>query len=685
MITKKIIPVLCAVAVGLGSCTSTKQAGQEEAAVVPAIDFSAMDTTIRAQDDFYHHVNGSWIKNNPLKPAYSRYGTFDILRDSSTTYVHRIVEELAAAQPKAGSNEYRIATIYRQAMDSLVRNELGAMPMLEDLREIEAIADKGALLTYAAKQDQTYGAGVLFGSYVAADDKNSSMNILHLTQARLGIGTRDYYLEESEAMKKIREGYLTYLERVATLAGYSADDAKRMAANTLKVETDLAQMCYSNVELRDTERNYNMTNIAEFAAANKGFDWQAYFDQRGLDVKTANFGQLDFFKKFDKWFASMDLATFKDYMLCAQISSSASALSDEFAQASFDFFGKQLSGRKEMHPRWKRSVAVVESMLGEALGEVYVKRHFSPKAKERMLTLVSNLQKALGQRVQALEWMSEDTKAKALEKLNNFTVKIGYPDKWKDYSDLEISESNTYYQNLVNAAKFAQADNLKDLGKPVDKTKWLMNPQDVNAYYMPTTNEICFPAGILQPPFFNVDADDPVNYGAIGVVIGHEMIHGFDDQGSNFDKDGNMINWWTAEDKQKFAESTQRLAAQFAKNEVAPGVMADGQLTLGENIADQGGLTVAFLAMQLAAESAPQPEKTDGLTPEQRFFIAYARLWGQNISHEEILRLTKIDPHSLGILRVNQALKNIDAFFKAFDIKPGDAMYLAPEERIVVW
>lgn len=683
MIAKKFIPACCALAFGLGACTTTPKATEREQQ--PAIDFTAMDTTIRVQDDFYHHVNGSWIKNNPLKPAYSRYGTFDVLRDSSLAYVHRIVEELAATQPKAGTNEYRIATIYRQAMDSVTRNELGATPLRPYLQEIEALVDKAALLEYAALQDQVYGQGVLFGSYVAADDKNSSMNILHLSQVGLSLGTRDYYLEDNERMKTIRQGFVSYLERVVALAGYSAEEAKRIAANTLKVETELAKMCYSSTELRDSQRNYNMTKIADFASAHKGFDWLGYFQRRGLAVEQANFGQLDFFKSFDRWFASMDLSIYKDYLLGSLINQNATALSDAFAEAKFDFFGKQLSGRKEMHPRWKRSVSVVEDMLGEALGEVYVERHFSPEAKERMLKLVGNLQKALGQRVQGLSWMSDETKAKALEKLNNFTVKIGYPDKWKDYSALEISDSQTYFENLVSGVKFAQADNLKDLGQPVDKTKWLMNPQDVNAYYMPTTNEICFPAGILQPPFFNVDADDPVNYGAIGVVIGHEMTHGFDDQGSNFDKDGNMINWWTDEDKRKFTESTQRLAAQFAQNEVAPGVMADGQLTLGENIADQGGITVAFLAMQLAAQDAPQPKMTDGLTPEQRFFVAYARLWGQNISQEEILRLTKLDPHSLGVLRVNQALKNVDEFFKAFDIQPTDQMYLAPDQRIVVW
>lgn len=680
---KQIIPALGLAVYALSSCQGKE--AQTAEAVVPAIDFTAIDTTVRLQDDFYHHVNGQWIKDNPLKPAYSRYGTFDILSDSSTAHIRQIVEELAATKPKAGSNEYRIATIYAQAMDSTTRNQLGAEPIMADIKAIEALENKEALFDYAVEQDQKYGAGIFFSTYVAADDKNSTMNIMHLYQAGLGLGTRDYYLEGGEDMQKIRDGYKTYLARLGKLAGYSEADAERMAQSTLDIETQLAHMCYSQTELRDSERNYNMLSIADFGKQYKGFDWVGYFQKRGLDLERADFGQLDFFKKFDSWYATMDFAKFKDYLIAATLSGSATSLSDEFAEARFDFFGKQLSGRKEMRPRWERSVGVVESLMGEALGQKYVERHFSPKAKERMLTLVGNLQKALGERVKGLAWMSDATKEKALEKLNNFTVKIGYPDKWKDYSGLEIKAENTYYENLRNATLFAQADNLKDLGKPVDRSKWLMNPQDVNAYYMPTTNEICFPAGILQPPFFNVNADDPVNYGAIGVVIGHEMIHGFDDQGSNFDKDGNMINWWTAEDKQKFDASTSKLVEQFSRNEVTPGTHANGALTLGENIADQGGLVVAYLAMQMAQQENPQPEVTDGLTPAQRFFTAYARLWGQNINKEEILRLTKLDPHSLGVLRVNQALKNVDAFFQAFDIKPEDKMYLAPEERIVVW
>ena len=648
------------------------------------INFSDMDRKIRPQDNFYLYTNGGWMRKNPLKPAYSRFGTFDILQDTTTAQIHNIVEELAAKPQTKGSNDYRVAVLYKQAMDIATRNALGAQPIQPELQAIQALKDKGEVLKYLAQQDQEYGQGGLFGSGVAADEKNSTMNIFLLNQTSLGLGTRDYYVEKNAETEKILAGYEAYLIRILKLAGFAEAEASRIAKTTIRLEKELAQFSYSNTELRDSQKNYNIVNIADFARENKGFDWQGYFSLRGLNITTANFTQLGFFKAFDKWYQGAALADLKDFFISRTVSGAATSLSDDFEQAQFDFFGKQLSGRKEMHPRWRRSVGVVQSVLGEALGEVYVKRHFSPEAKERMLTLVHNLQKALGQRVNALTWMSEETKKRAQEKLSSFVVKIGYPDKWMDYSSLDIDESKTYYQNLEAAVRFMQADNLKDLGKPVDRTKWLMSPQEVNAYYMPTTNEICFPAGILQPPFFNMEADDAVNYGAIGVVIGHEMTHGFDDEGSNFDKDGNMNNWWTAEDRQKFEVTTQRLAKQFSSVTVAPGLKANGELTLGENIADQGGLTIAYLALQLAGEGQ-QTTKIDGLTPAQRFYIAYARLWGQNITEAEIRRLTKLDPHSLGLLRVNQALKNIDPFYKAFNIRPTDKMYLAPKDRVVVW
>lgn len=675
---KQLLGMVCLVG-ALVSCETKPQ----EQATVPAIDLTAMDTLVNPTEDFYRYVNGAWMANNPLPAAYSRYGSFDVLRDSSKSHIRAIVEDLQKVKAEKGSNEYRISTLYAQAMDSVTRNQLGATPIQGDLKAVEALGSKADVVRFAAQRDQEYGSGTLFTSYVFTDQKNSTVNIFHLRQTSLGLGPKDYYLEDSETMKTIRAGYITYLERIATLAGYAEADAKRIASNTLQLETELAKIAYSPMELRNPENNYNITDIAGYAKAHTGFDWAGYFAERGLSLTTANFAQLRFFDAFDSWFAKVDLAALKDLLLAKTLRGASGYLSDEFSDASFDFFGRIVGGRTEQKPRWERSLGVVEGTLGEALSEVYVQRHFSPKAKERMLELVGNLQKALGQRVDQLEWMSAETKAKAKEKLNGFTVKIGYPDKWKDYSALDIDAAKTYYENIKSATRFEQQENLADLGKPVDRTKWQMNAHEVNAYYMPTTNEICFPAGILQPPFFNVDADDAVNYGAIGVVIGHEMIHGFDDQGAKYDVQGNLNNWWTAEDADKFKASTTRLDGQFSANEVLPGLFANGSLTLGENIADQGGLTIAYEALRLAKGLDVQPK--DGFTPAQRFFIAYARLWGQNINEQEIHRLTKIDPHSLGELRVNQALKNIKEFHEAFGTKPGDKMYLAPEERIVVW
>lgn len=672
-------PLLGASLVGCNKHSDTPTAEQ-----VPAIDMAALDTTIRPQDDFYRFANQGWMKANPLKPAYSRFGAFDVLRDQSIERIHDIVEELQKNELKKGTNEYRVAVLYRQCIDSAARNELGAAPIKPRLEAIEAIDSKEALIAKAAEWDNE-GEGTLFGTYVHADAMNSDMNIMNVYQAGLALGNRDSYLAKDERTLQVLDAYDKYIRKILTLAGYAPDAVERIAANNLKISKELAEMCYSKEELRDSRANYNMLKVESFIASHKGFDWKKYLEGRKLEgLDSWNVSQIRFFDKFDSWFTKVDLREYKDFLIANEIDAHATALSDDFNDAQFDFYGKVISGRKEQHPRWRRGVNLVNGVLGEALGEVYVKQYFKPEAKEKMVTLVKNLQEALSQRIASLEWMSEDTKAKAQEKLSHFVVKIGYPDKWEDYSKLDIDESKSYYENLRAVTKFNHDKNMADLGKPVDRDKWLMNPQDVNAYYMPTTNEICFPAGILQPPFFNVDADDAVNYGAIGVVIGHEMTHGFDDQGRNFDKDGNMNDWWTAEDAKKFQEAADKLAAQFDQIEVLPGLKANGRLTLGENIADQGGLLVSYLALQNLLKDK-QVEPIDGYTPAQRFFIAYARVWGQNITDEEIRHLTLEDPHSLGEYRVNQSLRNIDAWYDAFQIKEGDKMFLAPADRVLVW
>lgn len=680
----KLLLVAPIVGLSLASCNKAGSGSEANVDSEPAIDLSALDTTIRPQDDFYLFANKGWMDANPLKEAYSRFGSFDVLRDRSIERLHSIVNDLQSQKQKKGTNEYRVAVLYKQAMDSVTRNELGAKPIMPLLEEIEAIQTKDELIQLAAKHENE-GSTILIPTYVFTDPMNSDINIMHVGQMSLSLGNRDYYLKESEENSKILSAYTEYIQKIATLAGYNEEEASRIAQNNLKIAKEFAKMCYSNEELRDSHLNYNMLEVSKFVDSHKGFDWKTYLELRGLsDLEKWDVSQLRYYDDFDKWFPQVDLRELKDYILANEIDSYTSLLSDDFNQASFDFYGKVLSGREEQHPRWRRAVNLVDGTMGEALGEVYVKKYFKPEAKEKMIELIGNLQKALSERINGLEWMSDATKQKAQEKLSSFTVKVGYPDKWKDYSKLEIDENNSFVENYRAVVRFEHDRNMADLGQPVDRDKWYMNPQDVNAYYMPTTNEICFPAGILQPPFFNVDADDAVNYGAIGVVIGHEMTHGFDDQGRNFDKDGNMNDWWTKEDADKFRLAADKLVDQFNKIEIAPGLMANGQLTLGENIADQGGILVAYLALQKALEGK-EVELIDGFTPAQRFFIGYARVWGQNIRPEERRNLTQVDVHSLGEYRVNQSLKNIDAFYEAFNIQEGDPMYIAPEERVLVW
>lgn len=667
----------------LGACGGNAKKETADRTVVPAIDLTAMDTTIRPQDDFYMYANGNWIKNNPLKPAYSRFGSFDILRDTSTARIHQIVENLAKSDFSKGTDEYRIAVLYRQAMDSTTRNQLGAKPIMDHLKELSELKDKVEIIKYAADRDNE-GYGTLFGSYVYADAKNSDLNVLHISQTGLSLGNRDYYVQKTPENESILKDYTAYIEKIVKMAGYDDAMAKRVAENNLKVQKQLAQFSYSSQELRDTYRNYNMLKLSELIDKQADFDWKLYFDERELKLDSLNVAQLDFFKEFAVWYKEVGIEELKDWLLASYIDDNTGFLSDDFAQASFDFYSKRLRGQEEMKPRWERSVGLVEGILGQALGKVYVEKYFSPEAKQRMLDLVGNLQVALKERIESLTWMTGATKEKALEKLAAFVVKIGYPDTWRDFSSMDIDAGKSYIENLKAAKAYWQEDNIKRLGQKVDRDEWLMNPQTVNAYYNPSTNEICFPAGILQPPFFNVDADDAVNYGAIGVVIGHEMTHGFDDQGRNFDKKGDLNNWWTDEDSKKFEESTKVLVNQFNQIIVADDVHADGALTLGENIADQGGLLISYAALQNALKGK-EIEPIDGFTPAQRFYIAYARIWGQNIRKEEILRLTKLDVHSLGMWRVNATLRNVEDFYKAFNIQPEDKMYLAPEERVVIW
>ena len=646
----------------------------------PALDPTDMDLTVAPGENFFQYANGGWMQKNPLKPEYARFGSFDVLREQNVENLNALFSEMTQMTPEAGTVDQKIVDLYKQGLDSTRLNEEGAAPIKKYLDELYAVADKKALAAHLGKMNLV-GEGGFFGGGVDADLMDSKTQIFYLGQGGLGMGDRDYYVDP--ANDELRKGYEAMLVKFFTLAGL--DNAEQRAANAAGIEDKLAQFSWTSVQNRDMEKLYNPMSTAQIEKAYAGFDFKAFREAMGLpEMDKVIVEQPSFFQGFSKLFKESKLEVLKDYLAAQLISSAASCLSDDFYAANFDFFSTQMSGVTEQKPRWKRAMAVPNSILGEAVGQMYVAKFFPESSKQKMLDLVKNLQISLGEHIDSLDWMSDATKAKAREKLDAFTVKIGYPDEWKDYSTLNVDPALSYYENLLAANAWYVADNLAKLGQPTDPTEWHMTPQTVNAYYNPTTNEICFPAGILQPPFFNPDADDAVNYGAIGVVIGHEMTHGFDDQGSLFDKDGNMNNWWTAEDRAAFVEKTHVLVDQFNEIEIVPGLMANGELTLGENIADHGGVSVAWTALHNAlGDKVPAP--IDGFTAEQRFFLGYARVWAQNITDEEKARLTKLDVHSLGNNRVNMTLRNFDQFFEAFGIQEGDAMWRPESERVHIW
>ena len=595
-----------------------------------------------------------------------------------------MIEELSATPHEAGSVAGKIGALYAMGLDSTKLNADGVAPVKEELAAINALATKSDVSKMVATLHKE-GMAPFFALFVGADEKNSAMNIVQLYQAGIGMGDRDYYLLEDEGSAKMRDAYRAYINKLFTLAGSSPEQADAAVDAVMKIEKAIAEISYGREDLRDSQKNYNKLAYEDFKQIESPLDWDVYFESMGLaGLKELDAKQINFYKDMNKALQNTTVDEQKYYLAFNLLSAAAPYLSDDFVDADFEFYGKVMSGKQEQQPRWKRSLNTVNGALGEAVGEMYVEKYFPASSKEKMLTLVGNLQTALSERINGLEWMSDTTKAKAQEKLAAFTVKIGYPDKWRDYSGLEIKD-DSYWANVRRSNIFDMAYQLADVDKPVDKSRWHMNPQTVNAYYNPTTNEICFPAAILQPPFFNPDADDAVNYGAIGVVIGHEMTHGFDDQGRNYDKDGNLIDWWTAEDAVRFKERADKLVDQYDQIIVIDTLHANGRFTLGENIADHGGLLVAHQAYLNSLKGKETPAPIDGFTNEQRFFLGYATLWGQNIRPEEIRRRTKIDPHSLGKWRVNAALRNIAPFYAAFDIKEGDPMFMAPVDRVVIW
>ncbi|MDE5793724.1 MAG: M13 family metallopeptidase [Muribaculaceae bacterium] len=654
-----------------------------------SLDPKGVDPNTPASADFYRHVNKGWMDSHPLTPEYARYGAFNILNDSSNNRVRRIVTGLAATNPQPGTNAYKVATLYEQGMDSIRRNKLGAEPVKPILSKIESTSKDGMtdLLLWMHKNYSS----PLFSGGPQEDLANSQVYAMYLGSNSLGLGDRDYYLLNDKRNKEVRDAYQKLIEKYMTLAGYSKKDAKRIVKSVMKIETALADSALTREESRNIPALYNPFSYEDVKAKWSNLPLDRFFIET-MDIEapeTIIVTEPRSLNAANKLAAELTDRELKDYYAWEVVQSYAPYLSDDFADAGFEF-SKVMSGVQQQRPRWKKALGVTEGYLGEAIGELYVNEYFPQSSKDYMIGLVENLRNALGKHIIHLEWMSDDTKVQALKKLNNFTVKIGYPDKWKDYTELTIDPNLSYAENIHNANMWAQKEYLKKWGKPVDRTEWGMTPQTINAYYNPLNNEIVFPAGILQAPFFDPEASDAENYGGIGVVIGHEMTHGFDDQGCNFDANGNMVNWWQPEDAEAFSQLTQGLADQFNKVEILPGLFANGQYTLGENIADQGGLRIAMTAFldsqkKKGVDVNSEAALIEGLTPEQVFYMNYANLWAQNIREAEMRNLTSGDVHSLGENRVNVTLKNIEPFFKAFGIKDGDKMFRPASERVIIW
>ena len=666
----------------LASCQTNGESSQKS-----GIDLANLDSTYLPGTDFYMFATGGWQKAHPLTDEYSRYGSFDVLQENNNKQLRELIEGVAAQQNEKGSVAQKIADLYNSAMDSVALNEHG-------LDEMAAfLACDGYQTSAQITQDwlkQVWpkmlrqGVDGLMGFYIGADEKDSKNNILSIVQGGLTLGQKDYYLDQDPETVKIREAYVAYIRQLVSHVGVGETDAARISDDVMRIETRLAKASKSMTELRDPEANYHKMSYDQLKKDFAGIDWDAYLHIFGISgLKDVIVGQPEAIHEVEKILAEETPEALQNVYLWHAIDMAAGYVDDESRNLSFAFWGTALSGKTQDRPRWKRAVSSVEGCLGEALGQLYVAKYFPPAAKERMEKLVANLQQALGERIDAQDWMSDETKKVAHEKLDAFYVKVGYPDKWTDYSTLQIG--NSYLQNILSCKEWAIQDMIaKHLNKPVDKDEWYMTPQTVNAYYNPTTNEICFPAGILQPPFFDMEADDAFNYGAIGVVIGHEMTHGFDDQGSKYDKNGNLSQWWTEEDTKRFNERIQVMRDYHDSIEVLPGLHSNGSLTLGENMADHGGLMVSYQAFVNATAQAPLSDK-DGFTPAQRFFLAYANVWGQNIRDEEIRKRVKSDPHSLGKWRVNGQMPHMDAWYEAFGITEQDPMFVPKEKRVTIW
>jgi len=674
---KRII-ICTALAIGLGAC-STKQTMESK------IDLANLDLTQDPGTDFFEYATGGWRKANPLTDEYARYGQFDALREKNREQLQELVLEQAGKESAPGSNAQKVGDLYNLVMDSTRRNALGTEPVRPIMSEIAAITDRSEIIPLMAK-NYRLGIGGFFGTGIGTDIMNSDNNQLGIYQGGLSLPEKEYYSATDEVSANIRAHFREYVVNMFKLHGFSQQEAESKMEAVMGIETRIAGKHLSRVERRNPMNSYHKMSYAQLKEEIPGIDWDTYYNTLGITgIEELNLAHPEAIKEVAAIINEVELSDLIAYLEWRVIRSTSNELTDAIEAETFAFYGTVISGKKQQQPRWKRALDAVNGALGDVIGELYVAKFFPPEAKERMTTLVRNLQIALGERIDAQEWMSAETKSAAHEKLNTFTVKIGYPDEWKDYSGLTIDPSLSYADNCRRMSEFEWNRHIEEKwGKPVDRTEWHMTPQTVNAYYNPTTNEICFPAGILQYPFFDMNADDAFNYGAIGVVIGHEMTHGFDDQGRQSDKDGNFANWWTEEDAAKFNERTQVIVDFFNNIEVLPGLNADGKLTLGENIADHGGLMISMQAFRNATKENPLPV-IDGFTPEQRFYLSYSNVWAGNVRDEEIRNLTRSDVHSLSRWRVNGTLPHIDDWYEAFGITEEDPMFVPAEERLRIW
>lgn len=671
-------------ALAVAALAADAQAPAAAQGAVHGVNKADMDMSVRPGDDFYQYAGGGWLKANPMKPEYSSYGVFNDLAETNRKQIRELFENLSKEKHAFGSVGQKVADLYNMAMDSVRLNKEGAAPLQKDLDKVKAFSKKADFTAFIADQ-HLYKGNPFFGIGVDTDLKNSDLNVMWLSAGTSGLPDRDYYLNTDADSKKKQEAYRAYLSKIFQLSGYKKKEAEKAAKVIYNIEYQFAEAKMSRAEARDYNKLYNIYTIDMLQKDYPAIQWAKYFELMGVkDVKQVILTEPKVMAVAQKLMSTLSEQDIKYYVAGLIIKSSTSVLSDDFVNANFDFYGRLLNGQKEQKARWKRALGFPNSLLGEAVGELYVSKYFAGESKAKMLKLIDNLRKALATRIANLTWMNDTTKINALVKLNSFTVKVGYPDKWRDYSKLTIDPAKSLYDNVAAATYVETLRNLEKFGKPVDKSEWGMTPQTVNAYYNPTTNEICFPAAILQAPFFDVNADDATNYGAIGVVIGHEMTHGFDDQGRNFNADGNMVDWWTAGDSKRFTAAAEKLAAQFDQITVVGDLKANGHLTLGENIADQGGLRIAYDAFK-TTQQFQEGKEIDGFIPAQRFYLSYGRIWAEHMTEEAIYQQTKSDPHSIGRNRVNATLRNIDTWYDAFGVKEGDKMWLAPAERAIVW